>query len=621
MEILDENIKLAYKLIRYTNKSVFLTGKAGTGKTTFLKSLPEITNKRMAVVAPTGVAALNAGGVTIHSFFQLDLAPFIPESANITINKEEDSDANKRKFKMNKRKIKILRSLNLLVIDEISMVRSDVLDAIDSVLRHYRKSSLPFAGVQLLMIGDLYQLSPVIKDEEWQLISRFYKSQYFFDSNALKRVDYVQVELTKIFRQQDDVFVKILNEIRDNCLSSESLEILNSRVLPYDNDDGYIQLSTHNNTANNINTAKLNDIDAKEYHFEAIIKDDFPPLLYPNDKDLVLKVGAQVMFIRNDSSPEKLFYNGKIGTVTEITDEKIFVQCKGDYSPIEVKNEVWENLQYDIDEESGEINQKIIGTFSQIPLRLAWAITIHKSQGLTFEKAIIDVHAAFAFGQVYVALSRCKSLEGLILKTPVSPKMIKSDAEVTTYCQYAKETQPDEQQLSVFIHDYQRDVTINAFSFDELLKHLTEVRSIYLNNIRSFNSTYSKEILDISQQFDEHIYSVNKRFQTELWRIFGKSTDTDLKDNEHLQERVSKAAVYYKGKLNELIKNHFNKMLLESDNKETNADMKDALDKMELEYCKKIAFFDKVAEGYNTETYIKATADAENNFKPSFSTK
>ena len=346
MEALDKNIKLAHDLVKFTSKSVFLTGKAGTGKTTFLRNLPNITRKRMAVVAPTGVAALNAGGVTIHSFFQLPFTPYIPEGADVSfVTKDEEGNAVREQFRMSGNKIKLLRSLDLLVIDEISMVRSDLLDAVDSVLRHYRRSSLPFGGVQLLMIGDLYQLTPVVKEEEWRIISRFYRSPYFFDSNALKKVDYVTVELTHIFRQQDDVFISILNQIRTNTLTSESLAVLNSRVSTNTaaDDEQNIRLTTHNNDANGINTSKLDALEGQEYTFEADIIDNFPPYMYPTDETLTLKVGAQVMFIKNDSSPAKLYYNGKIGKITEIDDTKIMVLCKGDLSPIEVKEEKWEN--------------------------------------------------------------------------------------------------------------------------------------------------------------------------------------------------------------------------------------------------------------------------------------
>ena len=625
MEAIDKNIKHAHDLVKFTSKSVFLTGKAGTGKTTFLRNLPNITRKRMAVVAPTGVAALNAGGVTIHSFFQLPFTPYIPEGADVSfVTKDEDGNAVREQFRMSGNKIKLLRSLDLLVIDEISMVRSDLLDAVDSVLRHYRRSSLPFGGVQLLMIGDLYQLTPVVKEEEWRIISRFYRSPYFFDSNALKKVDYVTVELTHIFRQQDDVFISILNQIRTNTLTSESLAVLNSRVstnTAADDDEQNIRLTTHNNDANGINTSKLDALEGQEYKFEADIIDNFPPYMYPTDETLTLKVGAQVMFIKNDSSPAKLYYNGKIGKITEIDDTKIMVLCKGDLSPIEVKEEKWENIQYVVNNETKEIEQNVIGEFIQYPLRLAWAITVHKSQGLTFDRAIIDVHAAFAFGQVYVALSRCKSLEGLTLKTPISSQMIKSDTEVVTFCDNARQKQPDEQSLNKYIVSYQRDVLLKIFDFNSLQRQLAEVRKVYMSNFNRFNPEYSQRLIDVVQQFDSQIFDVNKKFVVQLWKIFSASPDVQLKDDEFLQQRLWKASEYYHGKLAEIIGEPFSQMLLESDNKEIDDEMKSALEALELEYCKKRNIFEKLRDGFSTEMYLKIISITEDKFVPTFSRK
>ncbi|MBQ5424374.1 MAG: HRDC domain-containing protein, partial [Bacteroidales bacterium] len=520
-------------------------------------------------------------------------------------------------------KIKLLRSLDLLVIDEISMVRSDLLDAVDSVLRHYRRSSLPFGGVQLLMIGDLYQLTPVVKEEEWRIISRFYRSPYFFDSNALKKVDYVTVELTHIFRQQDDVFISILNQIRTNTLTSESLAVLNSRVSTNtaDDDEQNIRLTTHNNDANGINTSKLDALEGQEYKFEADIIDNFPPYMYPTDEVLTLKVGAQVMFIKNDSSPAKLYYNGKIGRITEIDDTKIMVLCKGDLSPIEVKEEKWENIQYVVNNETKEIEQNVIGEFIQYPLRLAWAITVHKSQGLTFDRAIIDVHAAFAFGQVYVALSRCKSLEGLTLKTPISSQMIKSDSEVVTFCDNARQKQPDEQSLNKYIVSYQRDVLLKIFDFNSLQRQLAEVRKVYMSNFNRFNPEYSQRLINVVQQFDSQIFDVNKKFVVQLWKIFSASPDVQLKDDEFLQQRLWKASEYYHGKLAEIIGEPFSQMLLESDNKEIDDEMKSALEALELEYCKKRNIFEKLRDGFSTEMYLKIISITEDKFVPTFSRK
>lgn len=621
MEAIDKNIKLAYDLIKFTGKSVFLTGKAGTGKTTFLKSLPSMTRKRMVVVAPTGVAALNAGGVTIHSMFQLPFTPFIPEDADLAlVSKDSDGNPIREQYRLSGNKIKVLRSLDLLVIDEISMVRSDLLDAVDSVLRHYRRSSLPFGGVQLLMIGDLYQLTPVVKEEEWKIISKFYRSPYFFDSNALKKVDYVTVELTHIFRQRDEVFVSILNEIRTNTLTRESLAVLNSRVSDADDDDS-IRLTTHNNDASAINGSKLDALEGEEYQFTADIRDNFPPYMYPTDETLSLKVGAQVMFIKNDSSPAKLFYNGKIGKITEIDGEKIEVLCKGDYAPIDVRRELWENVQYSVNSETNEIEQNVIGEFEQYPLRLAWAITVHKSQGLTFDKAIIDVHAAFAFGQVYVALSRCRSLDGLTLKTAISPHLIKSDTDVITFCDNARQNQPDEKRLNSYVVSFQRDILLKIFDFNLLQKQLTDVRKVYMTNFNKFNPEYSQKILDVVQQFDSQVFDVNKKFVIQLWKLFSASPDVQLKDDEYLQQRISKASEYFFAKLGETIGEPFSQMLFESDNKEVDEEMKSTLEALELEYNRKRNVFEKTIDGFSTEMYLRIISDTEDKFSPTFSRK
>ena len=446
----NPELKLAFDFVQYTNRNIFLTGKAGTGKTTFLHKLKETSHKRMVVVAPTGVAAINAGGVTIHSFFQMPFGPILPGRL----------ESSEKSFiqKFNKKKINIIRSLDLLVIDEISMVRADLLDGIDTVLRRYKNKTLPFGGVQMLMIGDLQQLAPIAKDNEWNLLKEHYDTIFFFSSKAYMQSNAISIELKHIYRQQDNNFIKILNEIRDDKLSAESFQELNKRFLPGfspENEDGYITLTTHNASANRINDEQLKKLKSKTHTFEAEVKGHFPEYSYPTDQHLKLKVGAQVMFIKNDISPEKLYFNGKIGTIVNIEDDLIYVKSKDEDNQIEVGQVMWDNVKYTINETSKEIEEEVAGSFIQYPLRLAWAITIHKSQGLTFEKAVIDAQAAFAHGQTYVALSRCKTLEGLILSSRISSNGIICDSTVGNFNREVEENQPDEKTLNTSKQNYQ----------------------------------------------------------------------------------------------------------------------------------------------------------------------
>lgn len=377
---INQRLELAHSYVLHTNQNVFLTGKAGTGKTTFLHQIKQLSAKRLVVVAPTGVAAINAGGVTIHSLFQLPFGPIIP-----------GAKGENRKF--SREKIRLLRTLDLLVIDEISMVRADVLDGIDEVLRRYRYSQEPFGGVQLLLIGDMQQLPPVIRDDDWALLRPYYESGYFFSSHALRETPYVSIELTHIYRQADQRFINLLNGIREKTITAEGLADLNQRYVPDfapDDRDGYITLATHNHTAQQINSQKLADLRTRLHTYEAVVTDEFPEAMYPADFSLELKVGAQVMFVKNDSSPDKQYYNGKIGQIVELGSDYVSVTCAGELVPIVTGPVEWQNIRYSLDAKTGEIQSEIIGTFTQYPLRLAWAITIHKSQGLTFERAIID---------------------------------------------------------------------------------------------------------------------------------------------------------------------------------------------------------------------------------------
>lgn len=459
---MEGNIELntAWEFVEKTGKSVFLTGKAGTGKTTFLKRVVEESKKRVVVVAPTGIAAINAGGVTIHSFFQFPLHPFIPGM------KIES------KFAFSKEKRSIIKTIDILIIDEISMVRSDLLDAIDSVLRRFRNRHKPFGGVQLLMIGDLQQLSPVVTDEDVQFLSQYYPSPYFFGSHALARTDYVTIELKEVYRQQDAVFISMLNAVRGGRPSIEVIRALNSRYCPGfvpPPDEGYIRLTTHNHIADEYNSRQLSLIDDQAHSFEAEVSGNFPESSYPVDFRLELKAGAQVMFVKNDPSSDKRYYNGKIGIVTDFYEEYIMVQCPGEDEKIAVEPLEWENSRYVINEQTQEMESEVIGIFRQYPLRLAWAITIHKSQGLTFDKAIIDAASAFASGQVYVALSRCRTLEGMVLATPLRQDAVITDLRVEDYIEGQEAAAVRSlSRLDSIKEEYYKELLGELFDFNEL---------------------------------------------------------------------------------------------------------------------------------------------------------
>ncbi len=426
----NKELRQAWDFVEHTGTSIFLTGKAGTGKTTFLKAVKEHSSKRMIVVAPTGVAAVNARGVTIHSFFQLPLSPYVPGTAI------------RDRYDFSKEKRRIIRTLDMLVIDEVSMVRSDLLDAIDFVLRRYRDRTRPFGGVQLLMIGDLQQLTPVVTPQDEEILRPHYDTPYFFGSKALQQVSYVTIQLTHVYRQQDQTFIDILNHIRDGHATPDDLRQLNARHKPVffpKADEGYIRLTTHNRMADSYNNSELAKLPGQRYTYRAEVKGEFPEYNYPTDVNLELKLGAQVMFVKNDASAGHLYYNGRIGHVVGIDEETVAVKCPGDSEPIKVERQEWENTKYAINRETKTIEAQVQGTFRQYPLRLAWAITIHKSQGLTFDRAIIDAALSFAPGQVYVALSRCKSLEGLVLASPIAERSIISDRRVADYIEHQQE--------------------------------------------------------------------------------------------------------------------------------------------------------------------------------------
>lgn len=479
-------MQLAYDYLESTNTVVFLTGKAGTGKTTFLQNLRHVSQKRLAVVAPTGVAAINAGGMTIHSFFQLSFAPVIP------------SGTGRPEIHYSDEKKNLLAHLELLVIDEVSMVRPDVLDQIDLILRNVKGSQYPFGGVQLLLIGDLSQLSPIIRDDEWSILRPYYTTPYFFSSQVMQKAPYVRIELDHVFRQKEQAFVDILNEVRNQTISAAGLEVLNARYQPDFRptvEEPYITLTTHNSIAQQINNEYLEALPGQDYEFTASVRGDFPKDAYPTDISLKLKIGAQVMFVKNDSSAEKLYYNGKIGTVSHITENTVFVRCGRDDKEIAVEALEWTNIKYQLEGEA--INETNSGSFAQIPLKLAWSITIHKSQGLSFDKAIIDVSESFAHGQAYVALSRCRSLSGMVLRNPIAAHNIIGDPAVTRFNEQARVLQPDRERLEHDKELYRQFLLGELFNFGPLQTRLQGFETLLPD--------LEKNIISVAEKFTRQL--------------------------------------------------------------------------------------------------------------------
>ena len=485
-----ENIifSTAANFISYSNYPVFLTGKAGTGKTTFLKHIQQHSKKNSVIVAPTGVAAINAGGTTIHSFFQLPFAPFIPISKGWGQGGALDKHGLLSKLRLSSERKELMQQLELLIIDEISMVRCDVLDAIDTVMRHVRNCpGKPFGGVQVLYIGDLYQLPPVVKETEWRFLQQCYENPYFFCSRAITENPPVYIELKKVYRQADEHFIRLLNNVRNNNMTRADLDLLHSRYFPgfsTPKEDNYITLTTHNSKADEINRIALAELPGKTSSFNAIVEGEFQEKWFPADEVLHVKAGAQVMFLKNDSEKNRRYYNGKIALVESVDEEKIRVSFKTgtETSYIDVKKETWRNIQYKIDKRSNSVEEKELGSFTQYPLKLAWAITIHKSQGLTFEKAIIDAGQAFAPGQVYVALSRCTSLEGIVLHSRITEKSLTSDEQIVRFCLQQQEKTDPEALLQKARVLYLQDTICQLFDFNETLALLDALHAFTKEN-------------------------------------------------------------------------------------------------------------------------------------------
>ncbi|GAB3989390.1 helix-turn-helix domain-containing protein [Spirosoma daeguense] len=602
---INEKLELAHQFVLHTNRNIFLTGKAGTGKTTFLHQVKQISAKRLAVVAPTGVAAINAGGVTIHSLFQLPFGPLVPGS---TLRES-------RKF--NKDKIRLLRTLDLLIIDEISMVRADVLDGIDEVLRRYRNNGHPFGGVQLLLIGDMQQLPPVIRDEEWTLLQPHYETGYFFGSKALRQIPYVSIELTHIYRQADARFISLLNSIREKRITREQLADLNQRHIPNftpHDKEGYITLSTHNTTAQQINSNKLTGLPTALHTFEATVEGDFPANIYPTEASLELKVGAQVMFIKNDITREKRYYNGKIGQIVDIDDDIIYVKCGDNDDVIDVLPVDWTNLKYTLDPTTKEIKAEAIGTFRQFPLKLAWAITIHKSQGLTFEKAIIDASSAFAHGQVYVALSRCKTLDGLVLRSPIPSHSIKTEQTLEDFHDEVQQQTPTEQHLRDSRRTNQQVLLQELFSFERANSLTYRCRRVVNEHMSSLDAECSPILTELRELLENKARNVTNRFQQQLPVYFAEETLPE--ENATLQERIRKAASYFQTVLNSELLPLLHRCPTDSDNKQVRESLLEVLDELEKELFVKLRSFESCQNGFDALIYLQTRNHAELDFQP-----
>ena len=589
----NNELRTAWDFVESTGRSIFLTGKAGTGKTTFLKTVMEHSRKRPIVVAPTGVAAINAGGVTIHSFFQLPFSPYVPGA------KVES------KFDFGKEKRKIIASSDLLIIDEISMVRADLLDAIDAVLRRFREHGQPFGGMQLLMIGDLAQLTPVVTPEDERMLNPYYDTPYFFGSKALQQIDYVTIQLTHVYRQQDESFIALLNEIREGHPSAEALSKLNSRCQPMfipRPEEPYIRLTTHNNLANFYNESELQKLPGRSYQYRAEVKGTFPEYSYPTAETLVLKEGAQVMFVKNDPSGEHLYYNGRIGRVMEASEKRLTVYCEGDANAIEVEPLEWENTRYTLNEKTREIESEVQGTFKQLPLRLAWAITIHKSQGLTFDRAIIDANQSFAPGQVYVALSRCRTLEGLVLASPLDAHAVINDERVDSYIsQQESEAERSIQQLPQLKQEYERYLLLQLFDFRAIL-NLEE------SMVRIFAEFFYHSHVSLKHLHDQTLFDLRQRIidVAVKWQQKIQVMPYEALHDADFLDRVRRSAEYFADQLRDILTKPIElSFKVETNNKQASRRLNNTLPDLKQTWLARRYLLLMMAEkGYTVDNYL-----------------
>ncbi|MBC5839335.1 helix-turn-helix domain-containing protein [Flavobacterium muglaense] len=556
MQTISEAAAYTLQFINQTQRSVFLTGKAGTGKTTLLREIIATTHKNTVVVAPTGIAALNAGGVTIHSMFQLPFGGFIPafnvDSQFTDTVKFESKDTLRRHFKMSGLKKSVIRNMELLVIDEVSMLRADLLDAMDYMMQTVRKKTAPFGGVQVLYIGDLLQLPPVIRDEEWRTLRNYYSGKFFFHSHAVQLSPPLYIELSQIYRQTDTDFIAVLNNLRNNQISQQDIAVLNKYVKPdFDlkENKGYITLTTHNAKADAMNAQALADLKGELITYDPEIVGDFPDKIYPIESKLQLKIGAQVMFVKNDLSFDKNYFNGKMGVIQSLGMHEIRVHFPEENKTIEVEKYEWQNIRYSVNPMTKEVEEEVLGTFVHYPIKLAWAITVHKSQGLTFDKAAIDVSQVFMPGQAYVALSRLRSLEGLILLSPLRMNGISNDQDVMNYALNKATEEVLKNSLHFetknFIHNY----LINSFDWSDLAQEWRNHKFSYSD--KSESSEKSKHAIWANKQLIaiDGLLDPSQKFIHQLNKIF----NTETVDLIHVSERIQAAFDYFFKPMDDLV--------------------------------------------------------------------